>query len=268
MIPINENDAKIVTTNILRSVVEFCDKHKLNYYLAYGTLLGAVRHKGFIPWDNDIDIWMIRADYERFKLLYKEEKNSRYNMLNVYDVKDYFVTTRIVDSKTIYYPLKKIKLKEMGIYIDIFPLDPVPNGVIENILFWTKVRILGIIIGVSSQNGFYASQKWYVTFMKALLYPIITLFDCRDMAIVLDKMGKKGDPNKCTRIANLSGYGRKKETFNKAIFNEVAKLSFDGDLYNAPKNYDFILRQIYGDYMTPPPIQGRESKAGKAYWRD
>ena len=268
MIQINENEAKVLTTNILRVVVEFCDKHKLKYYLAYGTLLGAVRHQGFIPWDNDVDIWMLREDYERFKSLYKEENNSRYTMLNVYDTKDYFVTTRVVDSKTIYYPVKKIKLKDMGIYIDIFPLDPVPNSTLENMMFWIKARMLGIIIGVSSQSGFYQSKNWYITLAKAVLYPIIKLFNCRDMAILLDKMGKRYDANKCTRIANLSGYGRRRETFNKTVFNKSTQLLFDGHLYNVPENYDFILSQIYGAYMNPPPIKERYSKAGKAYWRE
>lgn len=127
---------RIIEVDILDEVVRICNKYDINYYLAYGTLIGAVRHKGFIPWDDDIDIWMFREDYDRFAKIAEKELSEKYYYQDWHKEKEYpynFAKVRLNDTVVLQKPITKLNIHH-GIYIDIFPLDNI------NLKRFTKER--------------------------------------------------------------------------------------------------------------------------------
>ena len=142
MKPMSFEETKQVELEILTNVAEFCDKHEIQYFLAYGTLIGAVRHKGFIPWDDDIDIWMPRADYNRFLKIYnKENSDSQYKVISPYDKISRHTFVKVVDTRT-------VKIESgidysngyLGIDVDIFPLDGQPDNDKDYFKWYNKLQ--------------------------------------------------------------------------------------------------------------------------------
>ena len=130
--PVNEKRKKVwaVELELLQKFDEVCRKYNLTYYAYYGTLLGAVRHQGFIPWDDDIDVVMFREDYEKLQAVAPEEFREPYFFQNSYTDQMLWFFSKLRDSRTtaIEFPARNL---HQGIFIDIFPLDDVPDGVHE-----------------------------------------------------------------------------------------------------------------------------------------
>ena len=126
-VPVEEQ--KKIALDILLDIAEFCDEHGLRYFLAYGTLIGAVRHMGYIPWDDDIDIQMPREDYNKLVEIYNEQKkNERYELIDPYSKKSRHTFVNVVDTRTVKLePNVEYKFGYFGIDIDIFPLDGMPS---------------------------------------------------------------------------------------------------------------------------------------------
>ena len=126
---INNEEAKKIEFKVLVEFAKYCDENNLRYHLAYGTLLGAVRHKGFIPWDNDIDVTMPRPDYEKFrKLVCEKEVASNISCLD-YKYCDTFPFIKLVDNRTICKEHFLVTESNMGLYIDVFPMDGFPKDI-------------------------------------------------------------------------------------------------------------------------------------------
>ena len=122
-------DIKQLALNILKDVAEFCDHHDIKYALAYGTMLGAVRHEGFIPWDDDIDIMMPREDYNRFIQLYNDS-NSRYKVFSIETDNTYTYTmAKVFDQDTLMIDNTLWRnFDKAGVFVDIFPVDGLPES--------------------------------------------------------------------------------------------------------------------------------------------
>ena len=122
------DEIKQTELSILDYIDSVCKQHNVRYYLAYGTLLGAIRHKGFIPWDDDIDIYMLRSDYDRFIQLLSAEKENHYSLLSIYNDSDYFYEfAKVVDNRTSINANNLKAMRNEGVWVDIFPLDNVPK---------------------------------------------------------------------------------------------------------------------------------------------
>ena len=136
---INTEELKKIQVEILDYVDKFCEERNIKYSLYAGTLIGAVRHKGFIPWDDDIDIMMLRSDYERFLKELHEEKDSRYKILDFrYDHSYHYAFAKVIDSKTQLREEVIDPYDGLGIYIDIFPIDVLPDNKL-------KIRLVYLI---------------------------------------------------------------------------------------------------------------------------
>lgn len=123
---ISDEEVRKLELEILIKFAEYCEKYHLRYFLAYGTLIGAIRHKGFIPWDNDVDVVMPRPDYNRFMQLIKDENIGEYfRVLDYHDVKT-FPFAKVVDNRT-KLSEKFLITDTLGIYIDVFPMDGLPD---------------------------------------------------------------------------------------------------------------------------------------------
>lgn len=266
---ISIEEIKKCELEMLSFIHEFCTRYGLRYYLAYGTLIGAVRHKGFIPWDDDVDIAMPRKDF--LKLCEVLPSNSHYTLVSSYTTKDYTVPfAKLYDNRTrLIQDYNFIERVELGVYIDIFILDGFPTASslarkhsekIDKYMrrwYWanTKFRVSDsflhdIIRFVFTIPYRIKGPKYY----SELLNDTLSTYEFDDSVLVTDASSM--DPlSKCTVL--------------KDIYGDGILLEFEGLVFSAPQKYDDYLRINYGDYMKIPEEKDRVSNHNfVAYWRD
>lgn len=241
---------------LFREFRAICERHNLRYFADGGTLLGAVRHKGFIPWDDDLDVSMLREDYDKFIKAAKEELPSDCFLQIPETEEDYFYghakirknnTTAI---RYIQYPEQYTH--HQGVFIDIFPIDNVPDGKIARSLHRFVTRKVMQII-------YYA--KYYYRLNKHALVTKIKHRICK-MLLPTNKAIKRAFrlyekwyrlPNKSTtkQVAISALYYEDKYIWQREWFQETLDLPFEDIMIKCPKEYDSLLKHIFGDYMTP-----------------
>lgn len=251
-----EKKLKSIQLLILKEFIRVCKKLNLQYFIIAGTLIGAVRHKGFIPWDDDIDVAMKREDYEIFIRKAQKEFSERYFVQTFHsDPAVPFNFCKIRDNETTFveYSMKNIKINH-GVGLDVFPLDYVPENDKALRKFYLKKRILSNIIAkiytIPNLNLKY-KLKNFVRKCLFLFFPYRKAVLKRD---ILYRSVKNSD-----YIANFCGIYGQKEICPKWWFDETIELEFEGLVVKAPKEYDLLLHQIYGDYMQLPPIEKRKA---------
>ena len=259
---------KSIEIKVLNVIVDFCEQHNLKYLLAYGTLLGAVRHKGFIPWDDDIDIFMPRPDYQKLISLWKD--NDNYGLLECTKNKNYiYPFAKMYDKHTIILE-KEIDIQcDMGIYVDIFPYDSINNTYEESRKFlkkcetYEKCRLYSALPyeKILHENkiknlGRFALWRVLKTFGPA--------YFSRKENQLYQKYADQFDTTEqmgClwTRKAEL-------EIVPRNVFDETMDMEFEGKMYKIPANYDVMLKTKYGDYMQLPPEEDRVLHHGFKVW--
>ncbi len=239
---------------MLKVFVEICEKYHLRYFLLGGSCLGAVRHKGFIPWDDDIDVGMPRADYIRFFEVAPAELPSHLFLQNIQSEPDYPANFgKLRNSETAFIAASETHIKmNHGIFLDIFPLD----GYRKDFLFDLKNKLYQKIA-----SGAYAVPKELRTGKRALLEGVLKLLGLdakkyRDKREVLLQTYPYDD---CEIIANYCGAWGAKETMPKEIFGKGSKGEFEGFSVMLPEYPDQYLTRLYGDYMQLPPEEKRYS---------
>ncbi len=252
----NLKQAQIVMLRILKVIDHICKKHNIEYWLDGGTLLGAVRHKGFIPWDDDIDLGMMRDDYNKFIKISKQELPE-----------DMFLQTRESDSYyNITVPLKIRDTKSLfveefetieenynqGIYVDIFSYDFLPkNAIKRKLLKRTIKKISKIIRAKLTPNKTYTNDLLY----KTLKY----FFSLKMLQKLVDNAIVKTNKNN----HEIIGFGLDSSLTRNYIAKEfypLIRLEFEGCKFLAPNNYDYYLKTTYGDYMKLPPKDKQKPK--------
>lgn len=245
---------------ILKKFLKICEENNLRYFILGGTLLGAVRHKGFIPWDDDIDIGMPRKDYEKLdKILYKYQTEN----FKKREVEHHTFIQIINPKKKIFLNMSKIK-EETGAWIDIFPMD----GMIENkilrklhmfrILFWRMLfqySNFSKVINLSNKKKRPFYENILITLGETL--KLEEKLNKNKIRINLEKVLRKYSYDTSNEVGNFMGVYKFKEMFKKNIYDEVQEYEFENIKLIGPKNYDFVLKQLYGDYMKVPDINDR-----------
>lgn len=263
---ISTEELKTIQFDLLKNLAVFCDSNDIQYYLTYGTLIGAVRHQGFIPWDDDIDIALHRPDYERLLKLYNKENHDRpYYLVSPYDDMSCFTYAKLIDCSTIKIEKnsKQVQNNYLGVDIDIFPIDRLPKNYNKHLKLHRIKKFI------------YEMDRYCVTDM-----PIKT---CKGKAVVAiskaighkrwTKLAERLTYRYNQKVTGRSGintclYNFEREWHEDSVFQDRCQLKFEGDLFWAPCRYHELLTDIYGDYMKLPPENQRTSTHEYlVYWK-
>ncbi|MBE6776527.1 MAG: LicD family protein [Ruminococcaceae bacterium] len=249
-----------IEIDILRTFVDFCDKHNLRYFLAGGTLIGAVRHQGFIPWDDDMDVSMPRKDFERFRELTKDGK------LGNYDIRSYIHTPelhtrpfdRLVDTR--YMAKVNVKAEQPFIppWLDIHALDGLPADPVENSKYWDAVNILkrGSKISRTPLHPF--KKGGIMRVLRAIKNYKIHMNGYIYYARKLNEFGATYNFDTSEYIASvMAGYGRKERMPSYYFTDGEKKLYFEGILCSVPPHYNLVLKHMYNNFLQLPPVSER-----------
>lgn len=241
-----------IELEILKYFRSFCLKNGLTFFMDSGTLLGAVRHKGFIPWDDDIDLVMPRTDYEKLKEIASKFENSKYKALFLENTSDYYYPyIKLVDKRTSIEEENQQGIKELGIFIDIFPIDVLPENVKERNDYFKKISYLKRITRISSQKSSLSKNPF-----KILVVKIFNIFPTRKLAKKFDEIASSYSKQSsifCTEaVGSTANRSLSKDIFKTAVF-----IDFENESMPAPIGYIEYLEKLYGDYMKLPPESNR-----------
>lgn len=253
-------EAQMVMVDILKCVHELCEKHGLRYFLDAGTLIGAVRHKGFIPWDDDVDIGMLREDYNRFLEIAKKEL-PKHLFLQTFETDEYYdvypCPCKVRCNNTLLFEKDaKNENNKMhnGIYIDVFPYDSLPKSKlmykIQRTISYNILKSFKRIRDIPDKLSF--KNKITFTFYRL----VVKMFPNKRRLKLFEFLIKWNNPK-----SEYMGYGVdtywSEYIYKKSDYFDLDKLEFEGQSFYCPKNYDTILTQLYGDYMTMPKEEDR-----------
>ena len=254
MIELSLEEIQQGSFEVLLKFKEICVKNNLNYFLTYGTLIGAIRHKGFIPWDDDIDICMPRPDYEKFiqYCINHAEELEPFNLKHYKTCKEYiYPIARLVDTR---YKIEYSNTKDygLGLFIDIYPLDGENK---HDIKHSNKLnRLIRKIILLDSTKYINSPNK-IKNIIKFPYWLVMRNFNLNKKIAKLDKIAQKYSYNDNDIVG--CAVWELKEFLEKTNFDSNVEVEFNGALFNAPIGYDNLLTQIYGDYMQLPPENER-----------
>lgn len=249
---------------LLKQTIKIIENHNLSYFALGGTLLGAVRHKGFIPWDDDVDICMSRPDYEKFIEYAQKELPQGLEL-------GYFKTNpnhqkycaRIIDKNTTVKRNDASKEYFVNIWIDILPLDGMPDNKFKNKLhkfhlLWRRLFLQYAIFDSVKMNK---KRKFYETILIKIGFIFVKLvhLDAHKQMYKLDKVLTKYAYDCGKDVINFMGADKFKEIFKRSAFEEKASFKFEDIEIIGSKDYDYILKTIYGDYMQLPKEEDRVS---------
>lgn len=266
---IQQERMKVIQLDMLKEVDRICNKYNIIYCLGFGTMLGAVRHKGFIPWDDDADILMLREDYDKFKSICAKEMPEKYFLQDADTDEEYlwgYAKLRNTNTEYIRCGQEHIKCKT-GVFIDIFPLDEVPDGIFAQIYqdwictllrkeLWAKV-------GQFTEKNVLkkAVFHWLAKVPKEKIYERIN-------KMVYGKHNSKSARVRCLLFVAPGKHWNKKGNplktrygFEKQWITERKKFEFEGSMFWGTKDYDSCLKYLYGDYMKLPPEEKRVGHA-------
>lgn len=236
---------------LLLEFIRICQKYDLRYYVLGGTLLGAVRHNGFIPWDDDIDVGMPRKDYNKFLQIAQAELPSHLFLQNYKTEKDFTLNfTKIRNNNTTFVEYSYAHLDmNHGVYIDIFPLDGISGSRVAKKI--DNRRINWLYLGIC---GHYLIDTKPIKLHNKIIRLILkTLYTPLKLHKMIDGIVERYDYDKCDLVSNHFGAWGKREIVPREYFGAGCELEFENVSVMAPYNYEKYLTNIYGDYMTPPP---------------
>lgn len=270
---ISKEESREIQIAMLKEIDSFCKNNDIVYYLAFGTLLGAVRHKGFIPWDDDVDIMMPRKDYETFERLFPSD--GQYRFLTRNNTINYpYAYGKVIDTRTKKEEPLRAKYQVIGIDIDVFPIDNYPNSLDETkewcyTIRRTQNRLNRTFVKYSMGNNFFRTIAKTIILTFYRLLDDIGICSVKGLVSKIDLISQEYnsiETNYCG-IASISTYGERKRN-RCLIFESSIDIPFEDSLFPAPIGYDEYLTDIYGDYMQLPPIEKRVTHhCNNVYWK-
>lgn len=243
---------------ILKYFISICEEHGFTYYISGGTFLGAVRHKGFIPWDDDVDVAMPRSDYEKFLKLF-EDNDKKFKISTYKDTSEtVHYQAKLMDSSIQLLNTSGQENQVWSAWIDIFPLDGMPNNFFLRKLHGLHLMYLRARLKFTCFDQVNLKEKHRNIIERTLIFiGLHTNFMKNGSPITyldkIDKCLKKYPSEKSNYYINFMGAYKLKSVLRKDVYyQEGATYDFEGMKLFGPKNYDKYLSHFYGDYMTPP----------------
>ena len=261
-IEISADEFKQIAFGVLEYFKFICEKYDIYYILSFGTVLGAVRHDGFIPWDDDIDVCVFRKDYQRLIDAFKKENNERFLMISTDVDPNYSLPhMKIVDTNTVLFQARRRNNFPLGIWIDVFSLDNVPDSKKVRQRYFKKLdryqKIWSMLEFVPNNNSTDLRSKSHLLLCKMIGF--MYHYDSRKWAIKSEKLARKYESCNTQEVGVLSffPYDRNKSVFPRKMLSECSFHRFESGEFPIPKDYDKYLTKIYGDYMKLPPGEKR-----------
>lgn len=259
-----------IQIEILNLLDDFCKKNDINYFLCNGTLLGAVKYKGYIPWDDDIDVCLLRDDYEKLiDLFNKKNINNQYKLFSLeYDKNYYFPFAKLVDTNTVLIEKNVNNGVELGVNIDIFPIDSFGNTEEEVNKRFKKFKSLRRKLNFSKLNDFSSSCK-LKSFLKRIFSFPYKIKGPEYFCKKIDTLAKSFTTN-TQYVGNcVWGFYGIGEAHKTSVFSQILLGEFEGKQYSIPIGFKDYLFGLYGDYREDPPVEKQcTHHSFKAYLKD
>lgn len=246
---------------LLADIIHICENEKIPYFLIGGSLLGAIRHKGFIPWDDDIDVGFLRADYERFLQVAESHLTKQEIIITDKNTADYgmafakFAATNTEISEAQNLPNRSVH----NVYIDLFPFDKIPASKLERKKQYIQFKILTKAILERLHYG--QEDSWYKRIVVNLINICLASFSVKRLKQWRYRVATKYETDGLLDVINISSqydYGR--EIMLKDEQNRLIQWQFEDLIVNVPDAYDTILTRMYHDYLRLPPKSEQKEK--------
>ena len=261
------NETQQYILQVLREVIHVLDELEIPYYMQGGTMLGAIRHGGFIPWDDDVDLGIPRADYERLLTMVAERLPENLELRTYDDATDHhYYFARIVDKRYQIRRMGSLEERLENVWVDLFPLDGMPNGGAARL--WHKLRLLMVRLKYHlscfekvniKRPGRPALERFIIKI--ATWTRVGKWFNTRKQLDKMDALLKKYPPESSDWLINFMGQTSYKfnEMFKKEVYGKKTAYKFEDFSLIGPEQYDAYLTSLYGDYMTPPKESDRNA---------
>ena len=251
-------EQKDVALDVLCKIDQICRRNGITYSLAYGTLLGAVRHGGFIPWDDDIDIMMPREDYLKF-IAYCQEHETDFALASYYTDPAYgYIFSKACDRKTVVIP-GNMKWQKDGIQVDIFPIENLGADMeTAKKRFYKKRFQRELLVAWNWKRYEKNPRKSFLYNTAKFVFFLLSRFvSNRPLAIAIERYYSAFKTEKSTFVGIVCGAYRSREIMSASIYENYMDITFEGKEFRAILKYDEYLKTIYGDYMQLPPEDKR-----------
>lgn len=250
-------DVQKVQLAILKEVADFCDENKITYYLYCGTLLGAIRHKGFIPWDDDTDIAMPLKDYRRFIELFNRKHPDDLELLSIdtYPKGCPIMWIKVCRKGTTFVDRRFLSIdSQWGMALDIYPLIGIHDNRRLQKIQLKAARLAGFLVAEKIiHEDINKAKDWKRKYYRLLDLP-------RGIRVFIIRIIRKLifiDPSKTERMGSIDG-ARLAPKYDRHDFDDTITALFEDREFTIPKRYDKILKIMYGDYMKLPPLEARQ----------
>ena len=261
-------ELQLCELQLVKAVLSICERHQLTVFMMGGTFLGAVRHKGFIPWDDDVDLGMSREDYETFLRVAPQELPQGYILRHFAKDPDMpYYPAQVVDPSFEILDTSAQIAKTRSAWIDLFPLDGMPKGKMGCFFHKYRLLYLRMMLKFSQFSQVVAVNLAHRPLHERILIAVgkhlhlESRLDTNKRMHLIDRCLKKYPYETASQVVNFMGAYKFREMFPKKIYESLSEYPFEDLQLLAPSDYDTVLRQMYGDYMTPPP-QNEQNKHG------
>lgn len=267
---ISFEESREIMLRLMDLIDKVCRENNLKYYMSGGTLLGAVRHKGFIPWDDDVDIVLFRKDYDAFLEIMKTLPPENHIEVMDIDTYGYYNTySKICDNRTVVQEgyRKENENRPYGIWIDVFPYENYPDGKeSKRKRFMSNCQWLRVTMSAMQTN--FRNEKFGLKFIVRYFLNIAAHILGRKRVLMFSHKYSTKYKDDNTSYVGCTFTPYKREYFEKSIYEECVDIPFEGRMYMGTKSWDFVLRRMYGDnYMELPPIEKRHTHRVVAWWK-